>query len=216
MSSRPFGRLTAETQDWWRVPHQQKEAENCGNRALQGLAQPELALPQPSQLGHCPSHEGRGSGIDPPRKQSSLAAGSTSQRLRVRPFARRKAERHHSSSALTTRGRTRLPKGSPALGLRPLTTKIHMTTTLQALGIKTPHQQPNSTTGVASQRLQGGPLARRRKAERHHSFHLDRKRAHAASKGGGVPGSTPSTRTTHTATTTTTLQASGVKRRGRA
>jgi hypothetical protein len=33
--------------------------------------------------------------------------------------------------------------------------------------------------------LRGGPLARRREAERRHSFHLNRERAHAASKGGG-------------------------------
>ncbi len=53
------------------------------------------------------------------------------------------------------------------------------------LGIKTLHKQPNSTTGVASQRLRGGPLARRRKAERRHSFCLDYKGAYIASKGGG-------------------------------
>jgi hypothetical protein len=56
---------------------------------------------------------------------------------------------------------------------------------LRALGVKTPREQPNSTTGVASRRLQTGPLARRRKAERRHSFHLDREGAHAAAKGGG-------------------------------
>jgi hypothetical protein len=112
-------------------------------------------------------------------------AGLASQRLQVRPLARREAERHHSSSASTARGCTRLPKGCPASGSRPLTTKIRMTMTLQALGVKTPCKQPNSTTGVVSQRSRGGPLARRRKAERHYSFCLDRKRAHAASKGGG-------------------------------
>jgi hypothetical protein len=69
-----------------------------------------------------------------------------------------------------------------------LTTKIHTTTTLQALGIKTPREQPNSTTGVASQKSRGGPLTRRCKAERCHSFHLDRERVHTASKGGGGGG----------------------------
>ena len=112
-------------------------------------------------------------------------AGLASQRLWVRPLARRKVERHHSFSTSTTRGRTHPPKGHPASGLRPLMTKIHTTTPLQVLGIKTPRKQPNLMTGVASQRSRGGPLARRRKAERHHSFCLDRKRAHAASKGGG-------------------------------
>jgi hypothetical protein len=58
-------------------------------------------------------------------------------------------------------------------------------TALQALGVKTPREQPNSMTGVASQRLRMEPRARRRKAEKHHSFCLDHKGAHAAAKGGG-------------------------------
>ncbi len=94
-------------------------------------------------------------------------------------------------------------------------TKIRTTTTLRALGVKTPRKQQNSATGVASQRSWGGPLARRHKAERSHSFRLDRKRAHAASKGeGAAPGSTLLTRTTHTMTTMMTSRASGVKRWG--
>jgi hypothetical protein len=133
----------------------------------------------------------------------------------VRPLARRKAERRNSSSALTARGRTHPPKRHPVPGSRPLTTKIHTTKTLQVLGIKTPRVQLNSMTGVASQRSQGGPLARRREAERRHSFRLDCKRAHAAAKGGGVaPGSTPSTRTTHMTMTMMTSQASGINRQG--
>jgi hypothetical protein len=78
----------------------------------------------------------------------------------------------------------RPPKGHPVPGSRPLTTKIRTATTLRALGVETPREQQNLTTGVASQRLRGGPLARRCKAERRHFFHLGHKRAHTASKGG--------------------------------
>ncbi len=86
---------------------------------------------------------------------------------------------------------------------------------ITSVGRQNPREQPNSMTGVASRRLQMGPLARRRKAERHHSFCLDREGAHAVAKGGGaVPGLTPLTRMTRTTTRATTLQALGVKRRG--
>jgi hypothetical protein len=70
------------------------------------------------------------SGVETPCKQPSSAVGLASQRLWGTPLARRReAERHHSSSASTARGRTRLRKGRPALGSRPLTRTIHMTAT---------------------------------------------------------------------------------------
>ncbi len=112
------------------------------------------------------------------------------------------------------KGETGQGKSAANFELPPPPFRNSMTAS-QVLGIKTPREQPNSTTRVASRRLWTGPLARRRKVERRHSFCLDREGAHAAAKGGGAaPGSTPLIRMTRTTTRATMSRALGVKRWG--
>jgi hypothetical protein len=100
-------------------------------------------------------------------------------------------------------------KGAPSDGVETLDNNDSYKDDVPSVRRQTPREQPNLMTGVASRRSRAGPLARRRKVERHHySSALTAKGACSHQRGRDGAGLTQLTRMTRTTTRAMMLQAS--------